>query len=336
MSEHKKGFDMRNNPQAWAKVGPDTYATQEQKSTMADCIAVAGPAPGDMPIDRFVAQQPLPAFPPAAVVKECLTTEVGGANRDEFGLNIFAWITAGYERGEEVVPGWNAVPDRAVAAAPATPPASAQAVAPAQVEQEPIGYAPDYLTDRLNVGDEGVMVTIVARPQPGFVDTPIYTRPQAAQPAAKPIGYITTGDAEGDEIGDWDIEWDRKVIDAMEEFALPEATYAVYLEAKPAVQKLRPMGEGDEWYFDCDGHYIDVARDSAGKYSVYFRNQVDGSEAFHDQAQPAAQVAVLTDADVRAAGGIIHRDGNVFFANIEALNRAILAAKSAPADGGGV
>jgi hypothetical protein len=52
--------------------------------------------------------------------------------------------------------------------------------------------------------------------------------------------------------------------------------------------------------------------------------------------QPAAQVAVLTEADVRAAGGIIHRDGNVFFTNIEAMNRAILAAKSAPADGGGL
>ena len=53
-----------------------------------------------------------------------------------------------------------------------------------------------------------------------------------------PIGYITIGDveytSEGAEIGGWDIDWDHKVIDAMEEFAVPEATYAVYLEPVPA------------------------------------------------------------------------------------------------------
>jgi len=45
------------------------------------------------------------------------------------------------------------------------------------------------------------------------------------------------------------------------------------------------MYEGDhEWYFDCDNHYIDVARDVNGKYSVYFRNRTDQSEAWYDQA----------------------------------------------------
>lgn len=37
------------------------------------------------------------------------------------------------------------------------------------------------------------------------------------------------------------------------------------------------------------------------------------------------QPVKLTDADVRAVGGIIHRDGNVFFTNIEQMNAAIHA-----------
>lgn len=49
---------------------------------------------------------------------------------------------------------------------------------------------------------------------------------------------------------------------------------------------LAPMGKaGDEWYFDCDGHYIDVKRDVAGKYSIYFRNRTDDNEAWLDQAE---------------------------------------------------
>jgi hypothetical protein len=72
----------------------------------------------------------------------------------------------------------------------------------------------------------------------------------------------------------------------------------LYLNAPAGVQsidreKLREMhnDEGEiGWYFDCDGHYIDVERDAAGKYSVYFRNRKDQSEAWLDQsegAQPA-------------------------------------------------
>lgn len=34
---------------------------------------------------------------------------------------------------------------------------------------------------------------------------------------------------------------------------------------------------------------------------------------------------VLSEQDVRDAGGIVHRDGNVFFTNIDKLNAAILA-----------
>lgn len=49
---------------------------------------------------------------------------------------------------------------------------------------------------------------------------------------------------------------------------------------------LKPMGEqGNEWYFDCDNYYIDVARyPKDGTYSVYFRLRDDNSEGWWDQA----------------------------------------------------
>ena len=36
-------------------------------------------------------------------------------------------------------------------------------------------------------------------------------------------------------------------------------------------------------------------------------------------------MSLLTKEDVRAAGGIVHSDGNVFFTNLDQLNAAILA-----------
>jgi hypothetical protein len=41
--------------------------------------------------------------------------------------------------------------------------------------------------------------------------------------------------------------------------------------------------------------------------------------------QRPAEPVELTDADVRAVGGIVHRDGNVFFTNVALLNKAIAA-----------
>jgi hypothetical protein len=40
---------------------------------------------------------------------------------------------------------------------------------------------------------------------------------------------------------------------------------------------------------------------------------------------PAAQRQPLTAEAIRAAGGIVHKDGNVFFTNLEQLNQAIRA-----------
>lgn len=37
--------------------------------------------------------------------------------------------------------------------------------------------------------------------------------------------------------------------------------------------------------------------------------------------------APLTQYDVRAAGGIIHRDGNIFFTNLDKLNEAVNSRK---------
>jgi hypothetical protein len=41
---------------------------------------------------------------------------------------------------------------------------------------------------------------------------------------------------------------------------------------------------------------------------------------------PAAQRKPLTSEAIRAAGGIVHKDGNVFFTNLDQLHRAIEAA----------
>jgi hypothetical protein len=69
-----------------------------------------------------------------------------------------------------------------------------------------------------------------------------------------------------------------------------------------------------------------VAMDPEGKRADDLGRAVRIARAALD-ATPAEPSAVeLTTDDVRAAGGIVHRDGNIFFTNIDALNRAVLAA----------
>lgn len=114
---------------------------------------------------------------------------------------------------------------------------------------------------------------------------------------------------------------------------------AAPVQAQEPVRKtINPMGEdGDQWYFDCDGHYIDVKKDASGKYSIFFRDRSNGAEAWLDQAdtapvQPAAVpdgalpglpraevatdmhmdgkgVAAFTDAQMRAYGHACHALG---------------------------
>ena len=70
-----------------------------------------------------------------------------------------------------------------------------------------------------------------------------------------------------------------------------------------ARQALTPMGEaGNEWYFDCNGHYIDVKQDADGTFSIFFKNRTDLTEAWYDQAdKPSAGVdATLQDLLTRA------------------------------------
>lgn len=90
---------------------------------------------------------------------------------------------------------------------------------------------------------------------------------RAAMPAqasvVQPIGYITTGDIEytsdGAEIGGWDVDWDHKVIDAMEEFAQPETTYSVYLGTPPAPSpaiQAQPLTDADIVRIACESGRI--------------------------------------------------------------------------------
>jgi Lar family restriction alleviation protein len=70
--------------------------------------------------------------------------------------------------------------------------------------------------------------------------------------------------------------------------------------SEPAVDRtlLKPMqSEEDEelgivrqWYFDCNGHYIDVALDD-GKYSIFFKDRARKGEAWLDQADDVTPAA---------------------------------------------
>lgn len=75
----------------------------------------------------------------------------------------------------------------------------------------------------------------------------------------------------------------------------------------PARQALHTMQYEDGrigWYFDCDGHYIDVEKDDAGKYSVYFRDRATGKEGWLDQADSATPPA-LAGSQVQAAVDVL-------------------------------
>lgn len=72
--------------------------------------------------------------------------------------------------------------------------------------------------------------------------------------------------------------------------AADRASRQVANKAEAERQKMHGNGD-DGWYFDCDGHYIDVVRDENGKYSIYFRNRSPESEAWLDQADTATHPA---------------------------------------------
>lgn len=72
---------------------------------------------------------------------------------------------------------------------------------------------------------------------------------------------------------------------------------------------LKPMGEtGNEWYFNCDGHYIDVERDDNGKYSVYFRDRTTNNEGWLDQAESPSGAPADHIAD---AGGMASQSAGI-------------------------
>lgn len=94
--------------------------------------------------------------------------------------------------------------------------------------------------------------------------------------------------------------------------ALPVFT-APPAAVQPERTKLSPMqseedhvaGVVRQWYFDCEGHYIDVALDN-GKYSIFFRDRATQGEGWLDQSeQPdsgrdAALLDLQYDAGARA------------------------------------
>lgn len=62
------------------------------------------------------------------------------------------------------------------------------------------------------------------------------------------------------------------------------STLAEQSETRTTLWKM-PEEDGTlrQWYFDCDGHYIDVALDD-GKYSIFFRDRATNQDAWLDLA----------------------------------------------------
>jgi len=60
--------------------------------------------------------------------------------------------------------------------------------------------------------------------------------------------------------------------------------------------------------------------------AVFHREVPTGTKLYAAPVQPV-QPAPLTVENIRAAGGIVHKDGNIFFTNIDQLNRAIEGTK---------
>lgn len=51
-----------------------------------------------------------------------------------------------------------------------------------------------------------------------------------------------------------------------------------------------------QWYFDCDGHYIDVVRDKDGKFSIFFTDRSDLKQGWLDQADEVASPVAAPEA----------------------------------------
>jgi len=91
--------------------------------------------------------------------------------------------------------------------------------------------------------------------------------------------------------------------------------------------KLSPMqSEEDQdagivrqWYFDCDGHYIDVALDN-GKYSIFFRDRATQGEGWLDQSEQPdserdaalAEAAKICESLVQYPGDEAAVDSNLY------------------------
>ena len=91
-----------------------------------------------------------------------------------------------------------------------------------------------------------------------------------------------------------------------------EAAQAVPVE----LEKHEPIGR------------VESAAFGAGGFHVYlYPNQHMPKVGTNLYAAPTPPLREpLTNDDVRAAGGIVHKDGNIFFTNIDKLNAAIKAA----------
>lgn len=81
--------------------------------------------------------------------------------------------------------------------------------------------------------------------------------------------------------------------------------------------------ETRDWYFDCDGHYIDVELRKDGHYSIYFRNRADGGKGWLDtgvliERSEKAEARAITAEDRLASANSMLTGINAELKNAEA------------------
>lgn len=111
--------------------------------------------------------------------------------------------------------------------------------------------------------------------------------------AEQPAAFIPPGYANED---DW---LRQQLADAKASIKAHQAVLAERDQAnaeQPARQALEQMqyedGKVRKWYFDCEGHYIDVTMEAPGKYSILFRDRDRLGEGWLDQTEQPAGASV--------------------------------------------
>jgi hypothetical protein len=184
----------------------------------------------------------------------------------------------------------------------------------AQPEQKPVAHC----AVRPLRGDQSYPTTEIIWVKGKPIAGPLFTTPPAAQqePTKEMIDAAERIDwADSDVRGNIVNMWQAMLA------AAPAQPAPVQPEQEPDAFALRTKKHGLEFN---SGYGMVETLEQAQEMQ---RRHMGDLEIVELRAfPPAAQQKPLTTEAIRAGGGIIHKDGNVFFTNLEQLNQAIEAA----------